>query len=88
MQTFLINTEICGVHTVKIFEVPDEILEGTTCYGDVIDKAGLYFVNHIDLVSCTGNYQHSIIPLSLLKNVRDLRSDVSANIDILKENVV
>jgi len=71
---FIANTSFNEKHTLKIFEVPDELFDHPDCdYRKKCEIAGWYYMNHIDLLSCTGPYVWSIIPYDLFE---ELKSEV------------
>ena len=73
MAKFFINVSVNQQqHEIRLFDVPDEVLVGTKDYDQVVEKAGHYYMNHIDLMSCTGDYRWSVFPVSLMVNVKEV----------------
>jgi hypothetical protein len=65
---FIIHIEgLKKEHKLVEFDVPSEHLEETENYEEIITKAGWWYMNKIDFMSCTGPYIWSVFPKYLLQ---------------------
>jgi hypothetical protein len=66
---FIINVSVTrGQHKLVIFDVPPEIVANKS-YNEQCQEAGWWYMNRIDLQSCTGDYSYSVFPASLLATI-------------------
>lgn len=78
---FIINvTNSQNKHKLVRFTVPQSHLESISndpnslTYNELVGLAGWYYMNKIDSISCTGNFEWSIFPLELLETLRKTTS--------------
>jgi hypothetical protein len=82
---FVINISTTNdSHKLVKFSVPIEALQGLDSYDEIVNKAGWYYINNIDQMSCTGDYRWSVFPIDL---INDLHSKfIKDSIDYLNGN--
>ena len=67
MSLFLIHiTKGTDDHHLVSFEVPLEHLEGAKTYDETVERAGWWYMNKIDFMSCTGDYRWTVFPISVM----------------------
>ena len=70
MPRFIINISTSNeVHKLVEFDVPNDKLEGAKDYNEIVNRAGHWYMNHVDLMNCTGNYLWSVFPKDLLDHM-------------------